>query len=110
MGKIDAGSLEYMRHRAATFVKLPRRMRRKHVKRERHKHLRDLPILFEVLVLLHGRVCQACGAKYDLTIDHILPVIKGGRTTIENLQILCRHCNQFKDADIMDCREDKNNV
>lgn len=104
MGKIDAGSLDYMYRRAQTFRTLPHQQRRKHIRRERHKHLRDLPILFEVLILLHGRSCQACGAKYDLTIDHILPVSRGGRTTISNLQLLCRKCNEAKDTEIIDCR------
>jgi 5-methylcytosine-specific restriction endonuclease McrA len=106
MGKIDAGSLDYMHRRAKTFRTLPHQQRRKHIKRERHKHLRDLPVLFEVLILLHGRKCQACGAKYNLTVDHILPVSRGGRTTINNLQILCKFCNQSKDTEIIDCREE----
>lgn len=105
MGKIDAGSLEYMTRRARTFRTLPHQQRRKHIRRERHKHLRDLPILFEVLILLHGQRCAVCGKRYGLTVDHILPVSRGGRTTINNLQLLCRKCNEAKDDQIMDFRE-----
>lgn len=105
MAKIDAGSLSYMQRRARTFPRLPHRERRRHIKRERHKALRDLPILFEVLVLLYGKRCAVCGACYDLTIDHILPISRGGRTTINNLQLLCKRHNEEKDAEIMDFRE-----
>lgn len=106
MPKIDAGSLDYMAHRAQTFRRLPRKLRRKHIRRERWKSYRDLPILYEVLVLLYGRRCAACGARYNLTIDHILPISRGGRTTFLNLQLLCEGCNKAKQSEIMDFREE----
>ena len=31
-----------------------------------------------------------------LTLDHIIPVAKGGNTTFANLCLACRPCNQFK--------------
>lgn len=43
--------------------------------------------------------CQQCGTNKEkepgvkLVIDHIIPYSKGGETTYENLQILCRKCN-----------------
>jgi len=45
--------------------------------------------------------CEQCGKKaswgeYDA--DHIKPHSKGGKTTIENGQVLCRECNQKKGA------------
>jgi len=43
--------------------------------------------------------CQYCGAKgtaFDLTIDHILPVSRGGFTSPENLVTACFSCNQRK--------------
>lgn len=47
--------------------------------------------------------CQACGKspKEDgvkLSPDHIVPVDWGGETTLENLQSLCRECNEGKQA------------
>lgn len=43
--------------------------------------------------------CQLCGTNAEkepgvkLVIDHIIPYSKGGETTYENLQVLCRKCN-----------------
>jgi 5-methylcytosine-specific restriction endonuclease McrA len=43
--------------------------------------------------------CQYCGRKggaFDLTIDHIVPRSRGGRTAAENLCAACLACNQRK--------------
>ncbi len=40
------------------------------------------------------------GGGRNLHFDHIVPVAKGGATTIENLQILCAPCNLSKGARI----------
>ena len=43
--------------------------------------------------------CQCCGQWFDadeLTVDHIKPWSKGGRTELSNAQLLCRPCNSRK--------------
>src|SRR6266567_3313875 len=40
--------------------------------------------------------CQHCSAKDNLTIDHIIPVLHGGETETDNLQVLCQSCNSRK--------------
>ena len=44
--------------------------------------------------------CKYCGMtspnKADFQIDHIVPMSKGGKTVIGNLQLLCRKCNGTK--------------
>jgi 5-methylcytosine-specific restriction endonuclease McrA len=40
--------------------------------------------------------CQYCGAKDDLTFDHVVPRCKGGRTTWENVVAACAPCNLRK--------------
>src|SRR3990167_282124 len=37
--------------------------------------------------------CKNCKTRAFLSIDHIKPQSLGGKTEIENLQTLCRHCN-----------------
>lgn len=43
----------------------------------------------------HGQ-CRICKSTYALQIDHIKPFAAGGKTTPENLRLLCRNCNQRK--------------
>ena len=44
-----------------------------------------------------GYRCCRCGRKTnDLEIDHIYPIAKGGKTTMDNLQTLCHRCNVGK--------------
>lgn len=37
--------------------------------------------------------CVTCGDHHDLTCDHVIAESKGGETTFENLQTMCRPCN-----------------
>jgi 5-methylcytosine-specific restriction endonuclease McrA len=39
-----------------------------------------------------------CRATGDLTVDHIIPVSRGGTHAWHNLQVLCRRCNSAKGA------------
>jgi hypothetical protein len=43
-----------------------------------------------------GPWCSACGSRHDLTLDHIIPLSLGGRSTRSNVQVLCRACNSSK--------------
>ncbi len=40
--------------------------------------------------------CQYCGSKNQLTIDHIIPVSKGGKSNFENCVAACKPCNNKK--------------
>ena len=49
-----------------------------------------------------GYRCRECGASKEetsLEIDHIVPVARGGKNDIDNLQTLCRECNRMKHTD-----------
>lgn len=43
-----------------------------------------------------GSKCVKCGKTEKLEIDHIIPVSKGGKGVLENLQTLCVSCNRSK--------------
>lgn len=45
--------------------------------------------------------CKHCGTHLNLTIDHIHPEVKGGKTELENLQTLCKSCNSKKGTKIV---------
>ncbi len=60
------------------------------------------PPLSESKAILYGRQaghCAGCEEHFqlrNLTIDHIIPESKGGTDHLENLQLLCAHCNSTK--------------
>ena len=70
----------------------------RHIKRERAraKELRQTPYFRE---LFRQGICHYCGKTFpetELTLDHIVPVARGGRSTRGNLVVCCRACNQAK--------------
>ncbi|MFD9248513.1 HNH endonuclease [Streptomyces bottropensis] len=52
----------------------------------------------------YGHRCLACGSDGPLTIDHIVPVSKGGANTAANVQPLCSTCNTSKGTKTIDYR------
>lgn len=48
--------------------------------------------------------CLACGRKVKLTVDHIMPLIRGGTDDIDNIQPLCITCNSRKKTEYIDYR------
>ncbi len=43
--------------------------------------------------------CRTCGSRRYLTIDHVVPLAKGGANVRANYQTLCERCNGQKGAD-----------
>lgn len=41
-------------------------------------------------------ICQYCGSLKTLTIDHVTPVSRGGKSTFENCVTACKDCNNKK--------------
>lgn len=46
--------------------------------------------------LRDGRRCKRCGATSQLEFDHVIPISKGGSSTENNIEVLCRKCNREK--------------
>lgn len=60
------------------------------------------------LVAHYGNKCLCCGrSDVALTVDHVVPVSKGGTSNIDNLQPLCLSCNSKKQDKIIDYRPGK---
>jgi 5-methylcytosine-specific restriction endonuclease McrA len=69
-----------------------------HVKREREK-ARQLRKTDWWRQKLAAGVCHYCGAKVGaeaLTLDHVIPLSRGGRTTKGNCVACCKNCNNEK--------------
>ncbi len=43
-----------------------------------------------------GHKCQYCGTNKDLTLDHLIPRSKGGKSSWTNLVTACKRCNALK--------------
>ncbi|MCS7088737.1 MAG: HNH endonuclease [Thermoflexales bacterium] len=62
-------------------------------------HNLPLPLSRKALLLRDNYTCQYCGAqpsRDQLTIDHVVPRSRGGRTEWENVVIACATCNRRK--------------
>lgn len=84
---------------------------KKHQNRNKDKRIYrngkpDLSITLTKLYMRDGGVCQICGRAIDFdcdcnsdyypSIDHIMPISKGGLHRWDNVQLACRGCNTAK--------------
>ena len=69
---------------------------------ERYLDLRAFPEDIKMAVWeSQNHICPLCGKEFDYEFmegDHITPWREGGRTVVENCQMLCRDCNRRKGA------------
>lgn len=40
--------------------------------------------------------CQEKYSRYELTMDHLIPLARGGKTTKKNVVVSCKTCNSKK--------------
>jgi len=69
-----------------------------HVKRERAK-AKELRKSDWWRKQVGSGICHYCGGTFppeDLTMDHILPVVRGGKSTRTNCVPCCKTCNNEK--------------
>lgn len=57
---------------------------------------RRKPLPFRKVWDRDGWKCVTCGTHKNLTVDHIIPVSKGGTDDLDNLQTMCGSCNSRK--------------
>ena len=70
-----------------------RQMRRARIQKEK-----SFLILPKELKKLYSQPCSSCGIEKNQSIDHIVPLSRGGTHSIGNLMTLCRSCNSSKNA------------
>lgn len=67
--------------------------------REGRWRIHDL-LVNNVAKIVSGNVCWYCGEVFDkkeeLTIDHVFPRSKGGDNSMDNIIMVCKHCNSSK--------------
>lgn len=57
------------------------------------------PLTREAIYRRDGLICLYCGSRFPaskLSLDHVVPIAKFGKTTWTNLATCCRSCNQIK--------------
>lgn len=54
------------------------------------------PVNRRELLKRDHHTCQYCGSTKQLTIDHVIPVSKGGKHKWDNVVTACERCNQRK--------------
>lgn len=65
---------------------------------------------WQFMISVYGDKCMNPSCQYPqtknnyLTLDHVVPLIKGGLHDISNFQILCKSCNSSKSDKIIDHR------
>ena len=69
--------------RLVTYVRIPRDTHKRKITR-RAVFARD------------GWMCQYCGARTSLTVDHVIPRSKGGGSGWDNIVAACAPCNRRK--------------
>lgn len=60
---------------------------------------RTPPEIRELILLRDGLVCRYCQAQLDpehVTLDHLLPLSRGGDHSPDNLCVSCYACNNLK--------------
>jgi len=55
-----------------------------------------VPFSKKNVMIRDGFRCQYCQSNSKLTIDHIIPVSRGGKTEFENCVAACQTCNNRK--------------
>ena len=84
------------------YLAVPRVIRLMHF--DRHRRVR-VPLSRRNIYLRDGNVCQYCGKKFptsELSLDHVIPLSRGGPSTWENVVCACLPCNVRKGNQLLE--------
>jgi 5-methylcytosine-specific restriction endonuclease McrA len=86
---------EWQLHSESTSLSRPMVIRLvSYVRIPRHSHRRR--ITRRAVFARDDWTCQYCGARSNLTVDHVIPRSKGGSSDWENIVASCAPCNRRK--------------
>ncbi len=74
----------------------PGKVREKDHRRRARKKGATIGPVDEAAIHERDKVCIYCGSDQDLTIDHLIPLARGGPHCQDNLAVACRRCNSSK--------------
>lgn len=77
-----------------SIMKIPAVMKLMKVIRLIYKH--KVPYSKKNIHIRDNHTCVYCGTNAELTIDHVIPISRGGKTSFENCVAACRTCNHKK--------------
>jgi 5-methylcytosine-specific restriction endonuclease McrA len=103
MEKMSSGRTRQSSIKAVrAYEKKRRKTERKQRSIQRRKDLRDelSPAMRKAVWSRYGRICYLCGMKGADTIDHIVPIVKGGTNDISNLRPAHEKCNKDKGSKV----------
>jgi len=70
--------------------------KRAHTQARRRQFAQRRNELVLALIERDGYECKGCATQDDLTLDHVVPISRGGSDDPDNLQLLCQSCNSRK--------------
>jgi 5-methylcytosine-specific restriction endonuclease McrA len=79
--------------------RIPSVLRLNHYVRQRKRQEGCVRFSRENVYIRDAFCCQYCGEKFqakNLTLDHVVPLVQGGRKTWTNIVTACIACNQKK--------------
>ena len=76
----------------------PERQAQRNHRRRARKNRRHYRISTKELAAIRRQPCAYCGAAGPSTIDHVIPLSRGGMHSIGNLIAACASCNRRKHA------------
>lgn len=99
-GELDFSSIEQAKEYVRKKQQEPRarEIKKKLVKKRRTDFSAKRTQLMLALIDRDGYVCKhpGCDSQDELTIDHIIPLSRGGTDELDNLRLLCRRHNAEK--------------
>ena len=103
---LELQRIHYWRFRDSVLAKNRIRQKKYRVQRNERERLRKINLRatpeltrsqWERIKRKHKQRCYYCGIKHDkLTIDHVVPISKGGDNSLCNIVPACITCNRLK--------------